>query len=172
MALLGSTIHSTMPLLDSTWLYHTTMALLDSTWLYYTLPWVYFPLLHSRMALLDSTWLYYTLPWLYSIVQWLYLTLYGCSTFYHGSTWLYYTVQWLCLTLLHSTMGTQGLRHAWGIMVVRTRASSGGSIEGCCGFPIWKGRQTLSVPACSEVVCRVGEHQHRWHIDVQNFTHT
>ena len=22
------------------------------------------------------------------------------------------------------------------------------------------------------VVCRVGEHQHRWHIDVQNFTHT
>ena len=23
-----------------------------------------------------------------------------------------------------------------------------------------------------EVVCRVGEHQHRWHIDVQNFTHT
>ena len=65
-----------------------------------------------------------------------------------------------------------GLRHAWGIMVVRTRASSGGSIEGCCGFPIWQGRQTLSVPACSEVVCRVGEHQHRWHIDVQNFTHT
>ena len=24
----------------------------------------------------------------------------------------------------------------------------------------------------SGVVCRVGEHQHRWHIDVQNFTHT
>ena len=24
----------------------------------------------------------------------------------------------------------------------------------------------------TEVVCRVGEHQHRWHIDVQNFTHT
>ena len=42
-------------------------------------------------------------------------------------------------------------------MVVRTRASSGGSIEGCCGFPIWQGQQTLSVPACSEVVCRVGE---------------
>ena len=21
-------------------------------------------------------------------------------------------------------------------------------------------------------LCRVGEHQHRWHIDVQNFTHT
>ena len=29
----------------------------------------------------------------------------------------------------------------------RTHASLGGSIEGCCGFPIWQGRQTLSVPA-------------------------
>ena len=27
-----------------------------------------------------------------------------------------------------------------------------------------QGRLTLSVPACSEVVCRVGEHQHRWYI--------
>ena len=25
------------------------------------------------------------------------------------------------------------------IMVVRTRVSSGGSVEGCCGFPIWQG---------------------------------
>ena len=29
-----------------------------------------------------------------------------------------------------------------------------------------------SLQDSSEVVCRVGEHQHRWHIDVQNFTHT
>ena len=25
------------------------------------------------------------------------------------------------------------------IMVVRTRVSSGGSVEGCCGFLIWQG---------------------------------
>ena len=55
-----------------------------------------------------------------------------------------------------------------GVMVVRTRVPLDGSMEGCCGFPIWQGRQTLSVPACSEVVCRVGEHQHRWHIDVHD----
>ena len=34
-----------------------------------------------------------------------------------------------------------------------------GSIEGCCGFPIWQGWQTLSVPACSELV-----HLMMWHV--------
>ena len=53
-------------------------------------------------------------------------------------------------------------------MIVRTFASSGGYIEGCCRFPIWQGRPTLSVPACSKVVCRVREHQHSWHIDVHD----
>ena len=41
-------------------------------------------------------------------------------------------------------------------MVVRTHVSLGGSIEGCCRFSIWQGRQTLSVPACSEVVVEGG----------------
>ena len=30
------------------------------------------------------------------------------------------------------------------LFVVRTRASSGGSIEGYCGFPIWQGQQAPS----------------------------
>ena len=42
------------------------------------------------------------------------------------------------------------------IMVVRTRVSSGGSVEGCCGFLIWQGWQTLSVPAWTEVVSSGG----------------
>ena len=42
-------------------------------------------------------------------------------------------------------------------MIFQTRVSAGGSIEGCCGLPVWQGQQTLSVPACLEVVCRVGE---------------
>ena len=50
-------------------------------------------------------------------------------------------------------------------MVERTHASSGGSIEGCCGSPFGKADRQ-SVPVCSEVVCRVGEHQHHWHISV------
>ena len=43
-------------------------------------------------------------------------------------------------------------------MIFQTRVSSGGSIEGCCGLPVWQGQQTLSVPACLEVVCQVWEH--------------
>ena len=42
------------------------------------------------------------------------------------------------------------------IMVVRIRVSSGGSVEGCCGFLIWQGWQTLSVPAWSEFVSSGG----------------
>ena len=39
------------------------------------------------------------------------------------------------------------------------------------GSPFGKANRLYLVPAFSEVVCRVGEHQHHWHIDVQNFTH-
>ena len=35
------------------------------------------------------------------------------------------------------------------------------TVEGCWGAPIWQGWRTLSVPACSEVVCRVGKYQHQ-----------
>ena len=32
-------------------------------------------------------------------------------------------------------------------LYLHDHVSSGGSVEGCCGFLIWQGRQTLSVPA-------------------------
>ena len=78
-------LHSTMPLIGSTWFYstviHSTTGLLCSTWLCYTL-------LQLYLALLDSTWLYHTLPWLYLALL--------------HSTWLFYTL--LCLHILGSIL--------------------------------------------------------------------
>ena len=121
-------LHSTIGLLDSTFLYYTLPRLYsaphDSTtpyngsmWIYCTLPWVYdilarlyliyMILLHSTVALLDSTFLYYTLPRLYSGPH-------DSTTPYNGSMWIYCTLPWvydilarlylIYMILLHSTV--------------------------------------------------------------------
>ena len=42
-------------------------------------------------------------------------------------------------------------------------------LKDAAGSPFGKAdRLYVSVPACSEVVCGVGEHQNRWHIDVND----
>ena len=130
-----------MALLCSTWLHsyhgftslyvtllHSTMGVVDSTWLYFTVSWLYFSLLGSTLLYTSFTRLYITLPWLYFyLLDSTYfdstsfaIALLDSISFYHGSitlylrvplsttnlldfTWLYFTLlylPWLYFTLL------------------------------------------------------------------------
>ena len=104
-------------------LLHSTIGVVDSTWLYFTVSWLYFILLGYTLlyhGFTSFTRLYITLPWLYFYLldstyfdstsfcncsTWLYIS------FYHGSITLYLRVPlsttnlldftWLYFTLLH-----------------------------------------------------------------------
>ena len=74
------TLHITMPLCYSTWLYIRLL------WVYLTfsLPWLIFTLLHSNMTLIHSISLHFSVPWLN-------VTLPDCTSLLNDSTSLHLT---------------------------------------------------------------------------------
>ena len=109
MSLLGSILHTTVPLLSSTGLYYSRLwlcfVLLDSTALYHYSTCFYMALLLSTMALLGCTTHYHCSTWLYKSLLHSTMCLLGSTMLYRCSTLLYLTL--LPVSYTHLTLPTK-----------------------------------------------------------------